>query len=310
MNFTEVNQEVSTAIKNNWDEYSRMYEDVCESVTLQSSVNLYSITRAKFAKKVCEVGVGCGLASRLFVTNIMQENAVYVASDISEGMNSIFVKRFEESGILDKKTKLQSLEELDSVDVEKIVLEIGGEVSKKIFSLRVNNEQLPYSNSYFDLYLSSLSMMIVSNHHNQLSEAYRVLEEGGTAGFTVWGRSENSTLFTFVPEVFATAGCPLPKPDRTHFHLSDKDSLIKDVKDAGFKSVKAFYTQTNPNLGSVDDVYYFCFNAPNFKPHLSTLTEEQREKVKEVFYEKYEESYGDETSKFMTWEILIVVAKK
>eukprot|EP00343_Euplotes_focardii_P001087 CAMPEP_0205803470 /NCGR_PEP_ID=MMETSP0205-20121125/6130_1 /ASSEMBLY_ACC=CAM_ASM_000278 /TAXON_ID=36767 /ORGANISM="Euplotes focardii, Strain TN1" /LENGTH=197 /DNA_ID=CAMNT_0053071593 /DNA_START=668 /DNA_END=1261 /DNA_ORIENTATION=- len=196
-----------------------------------------------------------------------------------------------------------------TVDVEKEVSELGDGVSK-VFNLIANNEQLPYPDSYFDLYLSSLSMMIVSNHHNQLSEAYRVLEEGGTAGFTVWGRKENSSFFTFFPEVCKSVGIELPTASRTNFHLGNKESLVKDVKDAGFKSVKAFHTQINPNIGSAEENFSFITNTPGGKPIYDKCTEEQRALIKDKYFEEFNTRFGPESTEFMTWEILIVVAKK
>ena len=130
------------------------------------------------------------------------------------------------------------------IDVEKETSEMTDEITKKVFISKANNELLPYPKSYFDLYLSSLSLMMVSSYQNQLTEAFRVLEEGGTAGFTVWGRPENTSFYKFIPEVFDEVGVPMTKSKRSSFHLSDKDFLVGEVKKAGFKEVKAFYTMT------------------------------------------------------------------
>ena len=40
--------------------------------------------------------------------------------------------------------------------------------------------------------------MLVNNHKNQLREAFRVLESGSKAGFTIWGRRENTLFFTVI----------------------------------------------------------------------------------------------------------------
>ena len=49
----------------------------------------------------------------------------------------------------------------------------------------------------------------------QLSEAYRVLESGGVAGFTVWGRQENTQFFTLMPEIFERNGVKTPQAKHT-----------------------------------------------------------------------------------------------
>mmetsp|Transcript_5423 Transcript_5423/g.4593 ORF Transcript_5423/g.4593 Transcript_5423/m.4593 type:complete len:153 (+) Transcript_5423:396-854(+) len=152
--------------------------------------------------------------------------------------------------------------------------------------------------------------MIVDNHHNQLSEAYRVLEEGGIAGFTVWGRREKSSFFTFTSDFAIKAGIELPSTGRSNFHLSDKDLLISDLKAAGFSEVKAFYTTANPNLGGVDDYFHFLVNTPSRKIHYEALTEERRQEIKEEFYQQFEEKFGEESMEMTTWENLVVIAKK
>mgnify|MGYP003685911331 CR=1 FL=1 len=60
-----------------WGRFSGTYQSVFENAALQSSMILYSITRAKDYSKICDVGVGCGLASRMFVSNMMKDSTVY-----------------------------------------------------------------------------------------------------------------------------------------------------------------------------------------------------------------------------------------
>mmetsp|Transcript_24531 Transcript_24531/g.21775 ORF Transcript_24531/g.21775 Transcript_24531/m.21775 type:complete len:176 (+) Transcript_24531:78-605(+) len=175
----------------------------------------------------------------MFISQIMKTNSIYFVSDISDKMIEIFKTRFEESEF-EAKTFLKEIENPANLEEEIQKLD---KYNKKIFILNANNELLPYPDSYFDCYISSLSLMMVSSHQNQLSEAYRVLEEGGTAGFTVWGRPENTSFYTFIPEIFEEAEVPLKKY-KNSFHLSDKDFLVNEAKKIGFKSVKAFYTMT------------------------------------------------------------------
>ncbi|CAI2375666.1 unnamed protein product [Moneuplotes crassus] len=307
-----VNKEAEESKREYWNTFSSFYEDTAELVTLQSSMMLYSITQSRNKSRICEVANGCGLAIRMFVGQLMKEGAYMFTSDISDLMNEIFVKRFGEADFAkNEKVKLTSLEETESVDVNKLVSDLGDGVTKKVFNIRASNESLPYPDACFDLYISSLSMMIVDNHHNQLSEAYRVLEEGGTAGFTVWGRKENSSFFTFFPKVCKEAGIELDTPARTNFHLGvDKEALVADVKKAGFKSAKAYYTQINPNFGSPEDYFKFYVGAPGFAPAYEKLNDEEKTKLKETFDIKFEEEFGLESETGTEWEILVVLATK
>lgn len=204
----EVDVEKSEQIRDGWNKFSELYESFAENNTIQSSTMLYSLTLSRNADKICEVGVGCGFAARMFVFQIMKPGAVYFSSDISDEMTKTFTKKFklafelEETETSISKNDKYGISEVDSTesfDIEKLVEDMG-EVQKKVFILRLNNEALPYPDNYFDVYISNLSLMIVSNHHNQLAEAYRVIREGGRAAFSVWGRKENSEFFTLIPQ--------------------------------------------------------------------------------------------------------------
>jgi hypothetical protein len=69
----------------------------------------------------------------------------------------------------------------------------------------------------------------------------RVLKKGGKAGFTVWGRPENSPKFTLVENAkklaFGTQAPLLPS-----FHLCDVDKTKALLKKAGFSKVFGYYT--------------------------------------------------------------------
>lgn len=281
MEVKEVDIEKSEKIKTHWNEFCQLYENHAENITIQSGIMLYSLTHSAKASKICEVGTGCGKAARMFIADMMKEHSVFFTSDLSNEMNSTFVQRYKQSVIaLNPKTKLQYIDDTSMLDIDVLVSDMGEDITRKVFQLSVNNEKLPYPDSYFDRYISNLSMMIVDNHHNQLSESYRVLQPGGIAGFCVWGRPENSSFFTFLPGVIKSMGVEVEKPPRTNFHLGDKEKLVKDVRAAGFKGVKAFYTQTNINFETPEDYYNFLMESPSSKPMLAILSEEQKVKLK------------------------------
>lgn len=307
----DIDEEKCKTIKTEWDEFAECYEQYAENLTIQSSVVLYSLTSAFTADRICEVAVGCGKAARMFIAELMKDGAVYFASDISEEMIKIFEKRFDTSALArDPKVKLHLVEDNDELDTENLVESVGKDVSKRVFALKANNEKLPYPDGYFDMYLASLSLMLVNDHINQLSEAYRVLQEGGTAGFTVWGRRENSNYFTFLPEILKVCEIELPSQSRSPFHLGDKDQLEKDIRDAGFKEVKMFYTQTNVIFKDVSDFFKLMSQQPFYKSVFQSITKEQHQKVEEELRKQFDERFGPDSNNPMTWELLVCIAKK
>lgn len=311
MDKKEVNVEKSAEIKNFWNILADMYEDHAENVTLQSSMTLYSITKVKNAKKVCEVGVASGLASRMYIAELMPKGAAYFASDISDKMIQVFRQRFETSDFSQNpKLKVKYLESSDMYDCDKLVEEMGEDIERKIFVAEANNENLPYPDNYFDCYIANLSLMIVNDHRNQISEAYRVLQQGGIAGFTVWGRKENSKFFRFLPDILEKLELSKPVPGaKSQFDLNNQEVLVQDFKDAGFSFVKSYYSVTNTLFNSVEEFLEF-FNFTGYKTLISQQSEEKQKLFYTTVHEEYETLFGQDTLAPLTWEILVVIVKK
>ncbi len=66
------------------------------------------------------------------------------------------------------------------------------EKDRFILGAVANNESLPFIDGSFDCYIANLSLMLVDNYKNQLSEALRVTQPGATFGFSIIGRKENN----------------------------------------------------------------------------------------------------------------------
>jgi ubiquinone/menaquinone biosynthesis C-methylase UbiE len=129
--------------------------------------------------KILECGAGPGLVTEYTITH-MPANCSVVATDISPNMIEICTKNL------------------------------------KCFQEKMNNLQimvadameLPFGDQEFDRYYSNLTLQLVPDHHKMLREARRVLRPGGIAAFTVWGRTENSPLFTLISQGEKKIGAP------------------------------------------------------------------------------------------------------
>lgn len=82
---------------------------------------------------------------------------------------------------------------------------------------------LPFADESFTAYVANLSAMLVDHPLNQFKEAYRVLQKGCTASFTIWGKKEECLMFTLMNPVFEKH---LPEDkfkammdERSHFDL-------------------------------------------------------------------------------------------
>ena len=235
----------------------------------------------------------------MFAQTFMKKGAVYVNTDLSKNMIEIFEENF--------KNVDATLESLDSwKEVEAIP------DGKKVAILRANNESLPFPDGYFDCYVSSLSLQIVDNHKNQLLEAYRVLQEGSIAGFTVWGDYDKCRTFSFLNATMNKLGieCDLPPTIAHSFGLNDRKKLKQDILDAGFKTVKMFSTMCNIGFES-DEFITMGLLRPEFEKVIEDkgLEKEQDELWAKVLKE-YEDTFGDHTDEILDFENIVCIAKK
>lgn len=111
-----------------------------------------------------------------------------------------------------------------------------------------------------------------------LSEAHRVLQPGGRAGFTVWGRRENSRFFTIIPQVLGKYGIKSSNNERSNFHLSNRDLLISMMEKAGFKNVLCWYQFFGWKTSDESDAR-LILSTPTTRKTLGELSEENRLKA-------------------------------
>ena len=183
-------------------------------------------------------------------------------------------------------------------------------IDKLVYAVVANNEKLPFPDAYFDCYMANLSLMIVNDFNKQISEAYRVLEEGGCAGFTVWGRKEHTEFFTFFPEILERNGVTLPEESHTNFHLNDKDKLEASLVKAGFKHPKLFYAPNNKPYYDAEKLYGINMGRPTTKAIIEGLGDEQIEAIKQDYISEFNKRFGPNSSEPLTFEILFAVAWK
>lgn len=64
---------------------------------------------------------------------------------------------------------------------------------------QANSECLKYSNNTFDCYIANLCLQLTPDPIAMVKEAFRVTQDGGVVGFTVWGDTDKSAFFTILP---------------------------------------------------------------------------------------------------------------
>jgi SAM-dependent methyltransferase len=245
----------------------------------------------------------------MFINSIIKKGAVYCTTDISKPMLDRFQTKLESSDIYASKTiHFESFGETDKVDA--ITASQDDKITRTIYSVVANNEKLPFEDSSFDRYISSMSLMIVENPNSMLKEAYRVLEKGGLAGFSVWGRPENCTSFTILPEAWSNCGLNAANPMADAHSFCDMDKMKQHLEEAGFTDVKMFYSPATIVFEDKEDLLDFHMQNPGIAEVFKPLSQQQQKEIKEEYFRLYEDKFGDHTIDVPSFEVLIATAKK
>ena len=106
--------------------------------------------------------------------------------------------------------------------------------------LKANAELLPFENASFDRYVSNGLLEMVDNPDWMVNEAYRILQPGGIAAMSMYGRMGLCTAL----RLYKTLRMRLRlrrQAAEPKFELSDPDKVKEIFKRAGFSTVLYFY---------------------------------------------------------------------
>lgn len=106
--------------------------------------------------------------------------------------------------------------------------------------LKANAELLPFNAGSFDRYVSNGLLEMVDNPDWVFNEAYRVLNNGGIAGFSLHGRMGLCTSLRLY-KVLSMRMRLRSQIQELNFDLNDPDKVKDLAKRAGFSKVLYFY---------------------------------------------------------------------
>ena len=193
------------------------------------------------------------------------------------------------------------------INLDQIVAE-QGDFRKLVFGCQASGSELPFPNCWFDSYVSNLVLQLIDCPENQIREAFRVLKPGSIAAFTVWGRRENSLIFTAseITEQRMRGVNENSEPEQagvSNFDLGrDFDSKWANVfKEAGFAQVKRWYQPQ----------HHLYRNSTEFMKFPANVAKAQLpEETQQAFRQTYDDISGANTLDLKTFEAMIIVAFK
>jgi ubiquinone/menaquinone biosynthesis C-methylase UbiE len=257
-------------VKSFWDSFADTYQKYLEKGTTGVYNLLVPLLKLPSATKIVEVGCGAGNGVSILRSKV-PDSVEIVANDISELM------------------------------LEKAI-------EKNLANVQFNiadNENLPYPDTTFDRYIANLSLHIVADPQKMIEEAFRVLQPGGLAAFSVFGRPKPSNFFDMILRSFDLAG--YTPADRSYFHLSDDLSTVNLVQRPGFEKIRSFYSSVGLPLHTVEEAVDAAKCQQNVK-ELKTISE--------TLYQSFLNFLQVEAEKILssglilTFDCLIVIAQK
>lgn len=172
---------------------------------------------------------------------MLEKGATLVCTDLCPDMLIRAKDRFEKSEWAQSNKVKFIMDEVEAgYDIETLR---ENESDRVVFGCLANNECLPFKDSSFDCYIANLSLMLVHNYRNQLSEALRVTQPGSPICFTIWGRSENTNEFDIFYEVMIKYGLlPPDVRDTSPLRLSkDLNKLKAEMLEMGFANIHMWF---------------------------------------------------------------------
>lgn len=289
-------------------------------VALQPFITLCTQTRVERAKRILEVACGAGSHSLVLASTYLQRGAVLVSTDFSAEMMVLAKKRFDDKEISQSYTSNPAnkyhiiADEVlplgdHSFDIEQALKEQNIEATDRfVLGCQANNESLPFKDGSFDCYLANLSLMLVDNHHNQLTEAHRVTKPGSSLAFTVWGRESKINNFSIMKEVYEIHGLgPKEQPAKTNYDLGkDPLKLKAEFEQHGFTNVRMWYQQMNTPYTDFEDYYQTIFHQPTSLAILNSLDEVKKAEVLATARKLYDERMGPSNLDPECFEVMIV----
>jgi ubiquinone/menaquinone biosynthesis C-methylase UbiE len=162
-----------------------------------------------------------------------------------------------------------------------------------VFMQEADNEKLPFEDKYFDIVFSNLSIHLVSTPENMLRECSRVSKANTWNCFSVWGRKDESLIFTIFDDTLKKMGLFGASNVRSNFHLGQDDEALRNlILKNGYSRVNLAHSFIPFNICDPSD-FDPIFTFPSFAATLSKLSSEQFEEYKKIVHNTLSEKLLD-----------------
>ncbi len=201
-----------------WQQSAQQYHASFGSLTNQTIAPLLDAAQAKPGSKILDVATGPG----------------YVAAEAQKRQCQVI-----------------------GLDFSEAMLAKAREVNPSIEFVQGSAEDLPFNDDQFDAVVMNFGILHLAQPEKAIAEAFRVIRQGGTYGFTVWKNLEKSIGIKLVHEAIQTHGdfsVSLPEGP-PFFYYSEAQNCIEALSKAGFVQAKVQEFQLSWQLTDADELF-------------------------------------------------------
>lgn len=272
------------------------YAKTMDMAGTPASVTLYNMANAHQALRVLEIGPGIGSASQAFAKSLMQKGQVYYVVDIQAKIIDKNVKDMEESDF-----KLNPNNEVLRVTKDDALVE-PEEGKKKVVYLESDAREIPLPDESFDAIIASF---LCASPDTVFAQYSRLLKKGGRLAISLKGRFDSTDLLKESSQ--SVKELDIAHPQCELKEVKSFEPILELAKQHGFSHGKAFFLPLPTTIDNGEDAWKLV---SKFEHILNGFSEEEFQKTREIFIQKFDEKYGPETTDFYANEAAIFMFEK
>lgn len=253
-----------------WDKASSHYERFWARQLGPAQDWLLDIADIKPGEKILDVACGTGLVT-IPAAKAVGATGEVVATDISQKMVDSLAERVSQEGLA------------------------------QVSTVRMDAENLDFSDDLFDVALCGLGLMYVPSPIEALKEMKRVLKPGGRAVASVWGTRENcgwAEIFPIVDARVKSEVCPM------FFHLGTDEGMRLHFEAAEFGEIASVRVSSLLQYEDSEDALGAAFEGGPVAMAYSRFEPQVRDQVHAEYLESIE-AYRDGSGYLIPGEFVI-----
>lgn len=186
---------------------------------------------------------------------------------------------------------------LTATDLNGDMLEVAKSIVKdeSIRWMVADAQELSFTDNTFDHVICQFGVMFFPDKAKAFSEAYRVLQPGGTFVFNVWDSLDANPRSAIIKKVMEDImGDEAPDfMSKGPYSFYDKDLIFQLLQEAGFINIKLEVVQKEAYYAAADDLIKGFVDGSPLAAYLTQLTPSLRQTIREQLHKEIIDELGE-----------------